>query len=97
MAGNQGSMWPTRGVLIARYTRGSIFEGPGVIIKRVGGRSSPMISFIITFLAAPQSARLRGQQARPLVSLNSRPGVNLQNGTKNCIGGQDQRAFCLHG
>jgi hypothetical protein len=28
-----------------------MLEGPGVNIKRVGGKSSPMISFIIYFLA----------------------------------------------
>src|SRR5258705_11213592 len=39
---NHGSMCPTTGVAIARYTRGSIEEGPGVSIKRTGGLSSPI-------------------------------------------------------
>src|ERR1700720_487778 len=39
---NQGSMWPTSWVASARYTRGSMEEGPGVIIRRTGGLSSPM-------------------------------------------------------
>src|SRR5207248_8874900 len=34
---NHGSRWPTTGAESARYTRGSIEEGPGVIISRVGG------------------------------------------------------------
>src|SRR6266478_2293186 len=38
---NHGSMCPTSGVAIARYTRGSIEDGPGVSINRTGGWSSP--------------------------------------------------------
>src|SRR5580698_3523378 len=48
---NHGSMWPTSGVARARYTRGSMLEGPGVSIKRAGGRSSPKISVMLRFLA----------------------------------------------
>src|SRR5271157_6354076 len=39
---NHGSRCPTNGVARARYTRGSIEDGPGVIIKRAGGLSSPI-------------------------------------------------------
>src|SRR5208283_6134195 len=39
---NHGSRCPTSGVASARYTRGSIEEGPGVIIKRGGGFNSPI-------------------------------------------------------
>src|SRR5271157_3948035 len=39
---NHGSRCPTNGVARARYTRGSIEDGPGVIIKRTGGLSSPI-------------------------------------------------------
>src|SRR5271170_3226758 len=39
---NQGSRCPTNGAASARYTRGSIDDGPGVNINRVGGSSSPM-------------------------------------------------------
>src|SRR5260370_25982355 len=39
---NQGSRWPTSGVASARYTRGSIEDGPGVSISRLGGASSPI-------------------------------------------------------
>ena len=45
---NHGSIWPTSGAAIARYTRGSTQEGPGVSISCSGGRSSPMISSSIT-------------------------------------------------
>src|SRR5258708_35323304 len=38
---NHGSMCPTSGVAIARYTRGSMEDGPGVSINRTGGFSSP--------------------------------------------------------
>src|SRR6266581_5333891 len=38
---NHGSMCPTSGVAIARYTRGSMEDGPGVSINRTGGWSSP--------------------------------------------------------
>src|SRR5260370_2761943 len=38
---NHGSMCPTSGVAIARYTRGSMDDGPGVSINRTGGWSSP--------------------------------------------------------
>ena len=38
---NQGSRWPTMGEARARYTRGSMEHGPGVIIKRMGGFNSP--------------------------------------------------------
>src|SRR5262249_7155549 len=43
---NQGSRWPTSGVAIARYTRGSTHDGPGVNMILVGGRSSPTDSFM---------------------------------------------------
>src|ERR1700688_3122509 len=39
---NHGSMCPTIGAASARYTRGSIEEGLGVIISRIGGISSPI-------------------------------------------------------
>src|SRR5216684_8581658 len=39
---NHGSRWPTKGVASARYTRGSMDEGPGVSMSRLGGLSSPM-------------------------------------------------------
>src|SRR5712692_11265484 len=38
---NHGSICPTSGVAIARYTRGSMEDGPGVSINRTGGLSSP--------------------------------------------------------
>src|SRR6266849_6797547 len=38
---NHGSICPTSGVAIARYTRGSTEDGPGVSINRTGGFSSP--------------------------------------------------------
>src|SRR5271163_4692710 len=44
---NHGSMWPTRLVASARYTRGSIDDGPGVSIKRFGGTSSPTCCVMI--------------------------------------------------
>ncbi len=47
---NHGSMWPTIGAAIARYTRGSTHDGPGVSIKRCGGKSSPIISCSGTFI-----------------------------------------------
>jgi hypothetical protein len=38
-------MCPTTGAARARYTRGSIEDGPGVIISRIGGASSPIFVF----------------------------------------------------
>src|ERR1700736_610984 len=40
---NHGSRCPTNGVAIARYTRGSIEDGPGVSINRTGGFNSPTV------------------------------------------------------
>src|ERR1700688_5068639 len=40
---NHGSRWPTNGVAIARYTRGSTEDGPGVSINRTGGFNSPTV------------------------------------------------------
>src|SRR5262245_4149831 len=42
---NHGSRWPTMGAERARYTRGSTDDGPGVIINRIGGTSSPIPDF----------------------------------------------------
>src|ERR1700683_1630491 len=67
---NQGSICPTSGADMARYTRGSMQEGPGVIIKRAGGRSSPIISFMILFLAAFRSLQLR-EPASPRFEANN--------------------------
>src|SRR5437660_3199957 len=41
---NHGSTCPTKGVANARYTRGSIDDGPGVNINRFGGFNSPICS-----------------------------------------------------
>src|SRR5579863_2252693 len=89
-------MWPTIGAAVARYTRGSTHDGPGVNIKRWGGRSSPMISCprsVITLsqerqlLHGPTEANLRqafrerNESSTPsLVSLNQTVRVNIQNG-----------------
>src|SRR5579862_567084 len=71
-------------------------EGPGVIITRVGGSSSPIISLIFFFLAASRLARLLSKSRRmggavpgsktpclrQIVSLKWPPAVNLQYGAK---------------
>src|SRR5580704_1144962 len=73
-----------------------MLEGPGVSITRVGGRSSPIVSFIFPFLTWRMfSSRWRerheicsrrgykkqeGAAPNVLVSLNRRAGVNHQNG-----------------
>src|ERR1700704_1436781 len=44
---NQGSRCPTSCVAIARYTRGSTDDGPGVSINRTGGFSSPICCVMI--------------------------------------------------
>src|ERR1700733_8993754 len=49
---NQGSTCPTSGVAKARYTRGSIDDGPGVSISRFGGLSSPMCGLLLMFSAS---------------------------------------------
>src|ERR1700676_5493883 len=40
---NHGSTWPTSGVAIARYTRGSTEDGHGGSINRTGGFNSPTV------------------------------------------------------
>ncbi len=47
MSMNQGSMWPTSGAAMARYTRGSMHDGPGVSISLAGGSSSPIGSSLM--------------------------------------------------
>src|SRR5215471_3848627 len=49
---NHGSRWPTMGAARARYTRGSTDEGPGVIINRIGGVSSPIPVFASGLICA---------------------------------------------
>src|ERR1700722_8578427 len=58
---NHGSTWPTNGVASARYTRGSIEDGPGVSISRFGGFSSPMWELSLMFSASKK----RGPNFRP--------------------------------
>src|SRR5882757_1383313 len=64
---NHGSMCPTTGAASARYTRGSIEDGPGVIISRIGGANSPI------FFSAPSLilSNLRFSAAGTPVSLDS--------------------------
>src|SRR6202166_3909462 len=44
---NHGSRCPTNGVAIARYTRGSTEDGPGVSINRTGGFNSPTVCVMV--------------------------------------------------
>src|ERR1700730_10966122 len=56
---NHGSRWPTNGVAIARYTRGSIEDGPGVSINRTGGFNSPTVCV----MACPSNRAVLGGPA----------------------------------
>src|SRR6267154_5067391 len=66
---NHGSMCPTTGAASARYTRGSIEDGPGVIISRIGGASSPIFfsapSLILSNLRSAPPGRPLAVIARP--------------------------------
>src|SRR5882757_2497765 len=66
---NHGSMCPTTGAASARYTRGSIEDGPGVIISRIGGANSPIFfsapSLILSNLRFPPRGRPLALIARP--------------------------------
>src|ERR1700675_1221229 len=87
---NHGSRCPTRGVAIARYTRGSIEDGPGVSINRTGGFNSPTVCV----MACPSNravmwrhplALSRTMEARPERQFSpiSRPARNRQIGCSN--------------
>src|SRR5579871_2372041 len=58
---NHGSTCPTNGVASARYTRGSIDDGPGVSISRFGGVSSPIWELSLMF----STSKKRGPNFRP--------------------------------
>src|SRR5579863_7798088 len=66
---NHGSMCPTIGAANARYTRGSIDEGPGVIISRIGGASSPILLFSVPSLISLTSNLHRRTACRGVVRL----------------------------
>src|SRR5712692_9947339 len=61
---NHGSRCPTSGVARARYTRGSIDDGPGVSINRAGGLSSPMC-WVMTFCPSFSCAELAVYDREP--------------------------------
>src|SRR5215470_17961721 len=80
------------GAAMARYTRASILEGPGVIKILDGGKSSPIGWVMMRVLAAArghaaifgeigQMQQKRGRRARPrgIVSLKEECLVNDQN------------------
>src|SRR5467141_2219109 len=75
---NHGSMCPTRGVAIARYTRGSMEDGPGVSINRTGGWSSPTCC-VMTF--CPSSF------LRLILAFESRTARECALGDFSCYGG----------
>src|ERR1700730_6060706 len=67
---NHGSMCPTRGVANARYTRGSIEDGPGVIISRTGGLSSPIgLVMALAFRGNPLADKKCKNTRRPRYAL----------------------------
>src|SRR5271155_3553226 len=88
---NQGSRWPTMGAANARYTRASIEHGPGVIIRRVGGASSPYFCV----MQDPFQGRLRtagdipsGEAQAATGSLVWRSAKGIRNGQfgRPCVG-----------
>src|SRR5579862_7009806 len=90
---NHGSMCPTIGAAMARYTRGSTQDGPGVSINRWGGSSSPGKSFrsVMSLFLRAAATDADGERWRPVPdasSVNNRlVGVNLQ-----YVYGNDRRA-----
>src|SRR5215475_14661337 len=76
---NHGSTCPTSGVASARYTRGSIDEGPGVNINRFGGFNSPIcdVMLISYSLRDPNSPAPWRSPATDILALISRRVYHL--------------------